>query len=139
VPICVRIHTTFAHELPNVLGDPVQIQQIILNLIANACDAMAQLPEENRRLMLATRLVEPNLAELSVADCGTGIAEDQLERIFEPFVTTKGTGLGLGLSICRTIATAHGGRLWAERLAVGARFRLTLPTESAQPAEERAT
>jgi PAS domain S-box-containing protein len=98
-----------------VLADPVQLQQVLLNLIVNACEAMSSRASSERRLTISTRSVDEGRAiECSVADRGTGISAGDLERIFQPFVTTKKQGLGLGLAICRSIVEAHGGRLWAE-------------------------
>jgi two-component system, LuxR family, sensor kinase FixL len=111
-----------------VLADAVQMQQVVLNLIVNACEAMARLPSAERRLTVMTRCLEQGrLIECSVADRGCGIAATDLERIFQPFVTTKKQGLGLGLAICRSIIEAHGGRLWAESRVdgSGAIFRFT--------------
>jgi PAS domain S-box-containing protein len=111
-----------------VLADPVQLQQVLLNLIINACEAMAGSPRSERRLTIATRPVDEGRAiECSIADCGPGIPSGDTERIFQPFVTTKKQGLGLGLAICRSIIEAHGGRLWAENAADrgGAVFRFT--------------
>jgi C4-dicarboxylate-specific signal transduction histidine kinase len=98
-----------------VLADPVQLQQVLLNLIVNACEAMSASAPGERRLTINTRPVEDGRAiECAVSDCGHGISAADLERIFQPFVTTKKQGLGLGLAICRSIVEAHGGRLWAE-------------------------
>jgi two-component system, LuxR family, sensor kinase FixL len=111
-----------------VLADPVQLQQVLLNLIVNACEAMSGSPPSERRLTIATRPVDEGRAiECSVADCGSGIRPGDTERIFQPFVTTKKQGLGLGLAICRSIIEAHGGRLWGENAAdgCGAVFRFT--------------
>ena len=111
-----------------VLADPVQLQQVLLNLIINACEAMAGRPPSERRLTIATQPADEGRAvECSVADCGCGIPSGDTERIFQPFVTTKKQGLGLGLAICRSIIEAHGGRLWAESAADrgGAVFRFT--------------
>jgi len=100
-----------------VLADAVQMQQVVLNLVVNACESMAGVPASERRLTITTRTVEDGRAvECSIADRGCGIAPDHLERVFQPFVTTKRQGLGLGLAICRSIIEAHGGRLWAENL-----------------------
>ena len=103
-----------APNLPHVLGDRVQLQQVLLNLVLNACEAMTSCIPPDRRLSLtATGDAEGNL-RFSVRDCGTGIPPNLIDRLFEPFVTTKPEGLGLGLSISRTIVAAHGGRLWAQ-------------------------
>jgi len=117
-----------------VLADPVQLQQVLLNLIRNACEAMAECPLTERRLTIVTRpLEEGRTVECSVTDSGRGIPAGDADRIFKPFFTTKKQGLGLGLAICRSIVEAHGGRLWAENVAVrrGAIFRFT-----ARPATE---
>ena len=111
-----------------VLADPVQLQQVLLNLIVNACEAMSGGPASQRRLTIATCPVEEGRAlECSVADRGCGIPSGDTERIFQPFVTTKKQGLGLGLAICRSIIEAHGGKLWAENGTGGhgATFRFT--------------
>jgi two-component system sensor kinase FixL len=109
-----------------VFGDRIQLQQVLLNLVINACEAMDGLPEP-RQVNIRTRCMDGAGVEISVSDRGGGIPPGDLERIFEPFVTTKEHGMGLGLSICRTIITAHGGRLWAENIGEGATFRFTLP------------
>jgi len=112
--------------LPPAITDRVQLQQVLLNLILNACDAMAANPPEDRRLTLTT-LVEENELRIGVLDCGVGLPDD-VEPLFQPFYTTKDGGLGMGLSICRTLVTSHGGRLWAERRAErGAAFYVALP------------
>ena len=106
-----------APDLPSVLGDRVQLQQVLLNLILNACEAMTSTAAADRRLTLIANVDARNNVHVSVQDCGTGIPAALLENLFEPFVTTKSEGLGLGLSISRTIVAAHGGRLWAENNA----------------------
>jgi C4-dicarboxylate-specific signal transduction histidine kinase len=113
-----------------VQADSVQLQQVLLNLIVNACEAMVEVPVSERRLVIATRLTPNGRAiDCSVADRGPGIAAADLERIFQPFVTSKKRGLGLGLPICRSIIEAHGGRLWAEPgLEHGAVLRFTANT-----------
>ena len=98
--------------LPTVSGDRNQLQQVLLNLVINGCDAMDG-READRRLLVRTRTTASGGVEVSVADRGAGIPSADLERIFEPFMTTKSKGLGLGLAICRSIVEAHGGRLWA--------------------------
>jgi len=123
----VSVALQLSPQTPFVLADAVQLQQVLLNLVMNACDAMTGSPAAERRLTIATRFVEGGRAvECAVADRGCGVPGDQLERIFQPFVTTKKHGLGLGLPICRSIIEAHGGRLWAEnREERGAVFRFT--------------
>ena len=132
----VTAHTGLSRDLPLVRGDRVQFQQVLLNLIMNACDAMTGVGHDGRRLMITTDLAGDGAVHISVADGGTGIAPEMLEQIFEPFHTTKTHGLGLGLAVCRTIVTAHGGKLWAtnnpER---GATFHFTLPPGKEQAEE----
>jgi two-component system sensor kinase FixL len=108
----VVVGTDLDPALPRVSGDQSQLQQILLNFVINGCDAMDG-QEEDRRLLVRTRATVHGNVEVSVVDRGAGIPEADLERIFEPFVTTKATGMGLGLAICRSIVEAHGGRLWA--------------------------
>lgn len=103
-----------APGLPDVLGDRVQLQQVLLNLVLNASEAMSANDPQDRRLSLIATTDARRNVQISVRDCGTGIAPHLIDRLFEPFVTTKPQGLGLGLSISRTIVAAHGGRLWAQ-------------------------
>jgi PAS domain S-box-containing protein len=115
-------------DLPPVRGDRIQLQQVVLNLMINAIDAMKGTAGSDRRLVVRTESSE-GMVRVAVRDSGTGIPADQLERIFEPFVTTKADGLGMGLAIVRSIVRSHGGRLWAENNpAGGATFTLALPT-----------
>lgn len=117
-----------APDLPPVQGDRIHLQQVLLNLILNAMDAVAKQPPENRRLAVRTRRLGEGAVEISVADSGMGIEPDNLPRVFEPFFTTKQTGIGMGLSISRKIVEAHQGRISAENHpAGGAVFRVTLP------------
>ena len=110
-----------------ILGDRIQLQQVILNLVVNGIDAMKDTPSENRIISIRTSRVE-NFAELSVSDRGPGIPEDKLKEVFEPFFTSKAEGMGMGLSIARTIIEAHHGQIWAEnRDHGGASFRIRLP------------
>lgn len=129
----VRVQTDLDPAIPAVMADRVQMQQIILNLLMNACDAMADHPVAERTVALATRVsMEPLSVELSISDSGSGIADEDLERIFHPFVTSKPHGMGLGLAICRSVAESHGGRLWAGNIANGgAVFHLILPAGGA--------
>jgi PAS domain S-box-containing protein len=113
-------------DLPKAMADRVQLQQILLNLIKNACDAMQANPPEYRKLTLTTA-IEQNELRIAVLDSGVGLPDD-IESIFQPFHSTKEGGLGMGLSICRTLVNAHGGRLWAERRPErGSAFYVALP------------
>jgi two-component system, LuxR family, sensor kinase FixL len=107
----------------------VQLQQVLLNLVVNACDTMADCTALERRLLIRTAFENGRRAViLSVTDWGRSIPEENREQIFEPFFTTKEKGMGLGLSVCRTIITAHRGRLWATNNAIrGATFHFSLP------------
>jgi len=108
----VSVRTQLAEGLPRVQGDRVQLQQVLLNLIINAIEAMRDVGEDERELLIGTRN-EPDGVSVEVRDSGPGFAPAALERVFEAFYTTKPSGLGLGLSICRSIIEAHNGRLWA--------------------------
>jgi signal transduction histidine kinase len=110
-----------------ILGDPIQLQQVILNLVVNGIDAMKDTPSEERIVGIRTSRVE-NFAELSVSDRGPGVPDDSLKKVFEPFFTSKSEGMGMGLSIARTIVEAHHGRISAEnRRDGGAIFLIRLP------------
>jgi signal transduction histidine kinase len=118
--------------LPLVEGDRVQLQQVVLNLIVNAVQAMGAIAEGARVLFITTAQAEPSGVLVSVRDTGPGVAPATLEHIFEAFYTTKPTGLGMGLSICRSIIETHGGRLWVTaNLPRGAIFYFTVPTHRA--------
>jgi two-component system, LuxR family, sensor kinase FixL len=131
----IAVQTELAPDLPAVRGDRVQLQQILLNLVTNASDAMAEQVESERRLLVCTKCHGGDGVQVSVGDSGRGIPAETLERIFDPFFTTKPQGLGLGLGVCRTILTAHGGELSAENNpAGGATFHFTLPMDR-QPAK----
>ena len=132
----VRTSLQLDHELPPVLVDQVQIQQVVLNLVLNAIEAMEQV--ERRELAISTRAVaQQGMAEVIVADTGPGIAPELADRLFQPFVTTKATGMGLGLSICREIVEAHHGRLTtAPASPGGTAFRITLPIASREAAAD---
>ena len=108
----VTVRPVLAESLPAVSGDRNQLQQVLLNFVMNGCDAMEGM-DVDRRLLVRTRTTAQGNVEIAVADRGTGIPVADLERIFEPFVTSKSKGMGLGLAICRSIVDAHGGRLWA--------------------------
>ena len=122
---------TVAPGLPAVIGDRIQLQQVLVNLMVNAAQAMADHPGERRLSIEATR-ASADMITIAVADTGPGIAADHLERLFDPFFTTKEQGMGMGLAICRTTAEAHGGALSVEsRPGEGATFRLSLPAPPA--------
>jgi PAS domain S-box-containing protein len=127
----VSVRTQLAESLPRVQGDRVQLQQVLLNLIFNAIEAMRDVGEEERELLVSTRN-EPDGVSVEVRDSGPGFAPAALERVFEAFYTTKPSGLGLGLSICRSIMEAHNGRLWASpNVPRGAIFGFIAPAHGA--------
>jgi signal transduction histidine kinase len=123
----VELISEITSEPLPILGDRIQLQQVILNLVVNGIDAMRDTPAKNRIISIQSSRAE-NFAELSVSDSGPGIPEDNLNEIFEPFFTSKAEGMGMGLSIARTIIEAHDGQIWAEnRDHGGASFRIRLP------------
>ncbi|WP_341482666.1 PAS domain S-box protein [Microvirga solisilvae] len=126
----VRVTYEFDPNAPLVLADRIQIQQVLLNLIRNAIEAMQD--EPRREMVIATHALPiDGLVEISVADTGTGIEPEVLEKLFQPFVTTKKHGMGVGLSICRTIVESHGGKIWIEsEVGRGTTFRFTLRSVS---------
>ena len=120
----IQLHYDFRDGLP-VLGDPIQIQQVLINLIRNACDAVADTIDQNVRVVSR---IAGDITVISVEDRGPGIPPNDLNNLFEAFFSNKDDGMGLGLSISRTIIEAHGGKIWAEnRPEGGARFSFTLP------------
>jgi C4-dicarboxylate-specific signal transduction histidine kinase len=126
----VAVHTELASALPVLRGDRVELQQVLINLITNACDAMADMPSKARVLTIRTQLKGDDFVLISARDAGPGIADGKLEQVFEPFFSSKANGMGLGLSVCRTIINAHGGKLWAEHNADrGATFHVMLPVD----------
>jgi PAS domain S-box-containing protein len=126
----VKLVLELDDPLPPVLGDKVQLQQVVLNLLLNAFDAMKDCPPGEREVKLQVECNGGGLIQTAVSDCGTGLSSDKLNKIFQPFYTTKGEGLGMGLSICRSIVEAHGGHLWAENNPErGATFYFRVPAE----------
>ncbi len=125
----VTVDTELEPHLPSVTGDPVQLQQVLLNLMVNACDAMIHCNTSERRLLIRTGIEnDSNAVTVCVTDRGSSIPEEKMEQIFEPFFTTKPKGMGLGLSVCRTIIASHRGKLWATNNPDrGATFHFSLP------------
>jgi PAS domain S-box-containing protein len=129
------IRTQFADDCAPVAGDRVQLQQVVLNLVMNAIEAMSSVGGRARELLITTRNVDPDHVQVTVEDSGTGLDPNAMEKIFEPFYTTKAGGMGMGLSICRSIVQSHGGRLWATaKDGPGTAFHFALPK---YPGDER--
>ena len=123
------IHRQFAADLAPVAGDRVQLQQVVLNLIMNGIQAMSNVSDRARELVITTRNLDPDQVQVTVDDSGTGLDPNAMDKIFDPFYTTKPGGMGMGLSISRSILQAHGGRLWATaKDGPGTMFHFTLPT-----------
>jgi two-component system, LuxR family, sensor kinase FixL len=110
----VSIESFLDETLPLVNADKTQIQQVALNLLTNAMDAMAQNPPDKRKVTLKTELIE-GFVRVAVHDYGPGISTEQADKIFDPFYTTKSNGLGMGLAVCKSIITDHEGHIWAEK------------------------
>ncbi len=126
----VEIKLELSPDIPVVFGDSIQLQQVILNLVVNGIEAMSSVADRPRRLTIRTEPDNARHIRVSVQDSGVGLTEEVMRRLFEPFFTTRTKGMGMGLSISRSIIEAHGGRLWAESNgAGGATFQFTLPSE----------
>jgi len=123
----VQVITRAAPDLPRVMGDPVLLEQVLLNLTRNAIEAMATADREHRRLEISARADAGDTLRIDVRDYGAGIAEDLRDKLFSAFFTTKAEGMGMGLSICRSIVEAHGGRLWFDSFDDGTAFCIVLP------------
>ncbi len=129
-----QLETSLDTNLPVVNGDPIQLQQVLLNLVINAFDAMRDIPISNRRVAIATQPNEDGTVRISVRDYGLGISEEMRDRLFDPFFSTKTEGLGMGLAIVRSIIESHGGTIRAENAdGCGARFEFVLPLNSGLP------
>ena len=127
----VSVQTQFAENLSTVTGDQTQLQQVILNLILNAVQAMSESGLDVRELQISTEANQPDGVLVSVRDSGPGIRQENLDRLFDPFYTTKQAGMGMGLAICRSIVEGHGGRIWTTaNTPRGAAFHFTLPATS---------
>jgi C4-dicarboxylate-specific signal transduction histidine kinase len=127
----VSLRTELAPALPMILGDRVQLQQVIINLVMNGNEAMQAVMDRPRELVIRSRQDEAQQVLLSVTDSGVGISVENADRLFNPFFTTKSTGMGMGLSICRSIVETHGGRLWATpNVPHGATLQFTLPVNA---------
>ncbi|MBB5404449.1 trifunctional serine/threonine-protein kinase/ATP-binding protein/sensor histidine kinase [Paraburkholderia youngii] len=129
----VSVRLLLAEDLPLIKGDRVQLQQVMLNLTINAIEAMSAADDGPRELTVSTAINESGAVLVMVCDTGPGVAREHIERLFEPFYTTKASGMGMGLSICRSIIDAHGGRLWASaNVPRGAIFQFTVPGHPAE-------
>jgi two-component system sensor kinase FixL len=125
----VQLTVDVAPDMPRIVADPVQIQQVILNLLRNGVDAMADMPEDGRQLRLTAFRDSDHSIRVDIGDRGHGVSDESRARLFTPFFTTKKAGMGMGLAISRSIITAHGGRLDCNNNAdIGATFFFTLPT-----------
>jgi signal transduction histidine kinase len=131
----VAVQTQLAEGLPRIPGDRVQLQQVLLNLILNAVEAMSGVSEGSRALLIGTGPEASGGVLVTVQNSGPGLDPERVDRLFEAFYTTNPGGMGMGLSICRSIVKAHGGRIWASRTAgPGATMQFSLPLPSAQQA-----
>ena len=125
----ITIRTELSAELPLIRGDRIQLQQVVLNLMMNGIDAMRDMREHSKEILVVSRKENSSGIRIAVEDCGAGISPETAEKIFEPFFTTKPEGIGMGLSISRSIVESHEGRLWAmPRPAGGSIFQFTIPT-----------
>jgi signal transduction histidine kinase len=127
----VLLQIELAPALPPILADRVQLQQVIINLVMNGIEAMQSVTTRPRKLVIRSRQDETQQVLVSVTDCGVGISAENADRVFNAFFTTKSDGMGMGLSICRSIIEAHGGRLWATaNIPHGATFQFALPVNA---------
>jgi C4-dicarboxylate-specific signal transduction histidine kinase len=126
----VSLRTELSSPLPTVLGDRIQLQQVVINLLINGVEAMASITDRPREIIIRSQLHEDGLVLAAVLDSGIGIDSETAEKLFSAFFTTKPSGMGMGLSISRSIIRAHGGRLWVSPNADhGAAFQFTVPID----------
>jgi two-component system, LuxR family, sensor kinase FixL len=130
------VETELFPNLPPVEADPLHLQQVLLNLLMNSLEAMHSIPAEKRRIIVCTKLEPDSIVSVSVRDYGGGLPKDDLDKIFAHFYSTKPNGMGMGLTIVRSIVEAHGGKLSAENTEDGARFWFRLPVAPASEAQE---
>jgi signal transduction histidine kinase len=129
----VILRQELANNLPRVNGDRVQLQQVILNLLVNAADAMSNIDNRPRDVLVSTARDEGDRVRVTVRDAGTGLDPEDTDRVFDAFYTTKSGGMGIGLSVSRSIVERHGGHLWAERNeGAGATFTFSIPIDPAR-------
>jgi signal transduction histidine kinase len=127
----VSLQMELTPDLSKILGDRILLQQVIINLIMNGIEAMQAVTDRPRELVIRSRQDEAHQVLISVADCGVGISAEIATRLFNDFFTTKASGMGMGLSICRLVMDAHGGDLWATaNIPHGAAFQFTLPVNA---------
>ena len=126
----IVVNFDLASELPLVRGDRVQLEQVILNLAVNASDAMASVTDRPRQMLVSAQCSSEDDILVSIRDSGVGVDEQHIDHLYDAFFTTKPTGVGMGLSICRSIVQAHGGRIWATRNdGPGLTVQFTLPAD----------
>ncbi len=131
----VQVKVQLDPKVTGAVMDRIEIQQVLVNLMRNAVEAMQGMP--TRQLTVSTHRDSKDIVSVSVSDTGPGLAPEVAKRLFEPFVTTKAQGMGMGLNICRTIIESHGGRLWADtNPSGGAVFRFRLPASSEEGSDE---
>jgi signal transduction histidine kinase len=124
----VSLLTELAPVLPAILADRVQLQQVIINLMINGIEAMQAVTDRSRELTIRTHRADAHQVMVTVKDCGNGLAPESADRLFNAFFTTKANGMGMGLSICRSIIEDHAGRVWSTpNLPHGAAFHFTVP------------
>jgi two-component system sensor kinase FixL len=135
----VDLRVELDQATPTMIGDRTQMQQVVLNLLLNALEAAAESSNGSRSVVVRSGRNPAGMVEISVQDTGPGVPDGLMERVFEPFFTTKSRGIGMGLSIARSIVSAHGGTIWAEnRTDGGAWFRLHLPSHEPASSSDRA-